>query len=97
MKSANPLFSYDRIIQRVYSHPLPQRQAAELILAWIVCARRHLLWHEIQAIFSIDLESETVDFEGRRLRGMDIKDLCGSLVEISSNKAIELVHHTARS
>jgi hypothetical protein len=55
------------------------------------------MWHEIQAIFSIDLESEKVDFQGRRLRGMDIKDLCGSLVEISSNKAVELVHHTARS
>ena len=81
----------------MYSHPLPQRQAAERILSWIVCAKRKLFWHEIQAVFSIDIESETVDFEGRRLRGMDIKDLCGSLVDISSNKLIQLVHDTARS
>jgi hypothetical protein len=56
-----------------------------------------LQWHEIQAIFSIDLDLGIVDFAGRRLRGVDIKDLCGSLVEISSGRAIELVHHTAKS
>lgn len=72
------------------------------MLEWIVCAKRTLRWNELQAIFSLDLNTETVDFEGRCLRPNALdqchsvaKRLCGSLVEIS-NDIIHLVHHTAK-
>jgi len=90
------IFSYDRIVERVFSHSPSQRQAAERILSWIVCSRRQLLRHEIQAIFCIRLESETLDFQENCLRE-DIEILCGSLVTISSTNIVELVHHTARA
>ncbi len=88
---------YDRIYQRIQSNGAQQREAAERIIAWVVCCKRALQWHEIQSIFAIDLDLRIVDFQGRRLRGVDVKDLCGSLIDVSSNRAIELVHHTAKS
>ncbi|KAE8449030.1 hypothetical protein EG329_008618 [Mollisiaceae sp. DMI_Dod_QoI] len=55
---------YDRIYQRIESNGAQQREAAEKIIAWVVCCKRALQWHEIQSMFAIDLEMSTVDFQG---------------------------------
>jgi len=68
---------------------------AAKLLGWLVCARRSLKWHEIQGAISVDLENRSIDFKDRQLC-VDSKDLCGSLVEISSGGVISLVHATAR-
>ena len=52
-------------------------------------------WYEIQGAMSVDLEHQTVDYEGRMHR-VHPKVLCASLVEIRSDESIELVHATAR-
>lgn len=39
--------------------------------------------HEILAIFSTDLGSALIDFHGRRLQDVDIKNLPDYLVEIT--------------
>ena len=87
--------SYERIVNRVYNNPVvPEREDAARIISWVVCARRPLKWNEIQAIFSTDVESQSVDFSDRlRVTG---KDICGSLVDIRPGDIIELVHETAR-
>ena len=88
--------SYERIVERIYRNPVvAEWQVAERLLGWIVCAKRALKWHEIQGAVSIGLKDRTVDFDERRLR-IDMKDICGSLVEIHPEDTIELVHVTAR-
>ena len=88
---------YERIAHRVFENPIEsEREDAQRILSWVVCARRPLKWHEFQGgIFSIDTGSQTVDFEDRRLR-VTSKDLCGSLIEIRPGDTIELVHRSAK-
>ncbi|KAL9064863.1 MAG: hypothetical protein Q9161_008605 [Pseudevernia consocians] len=83
--------AYERIAHRVFENPIEsEREDAQRILSWVVCARRPLKWHEFQGgIFSIDTDSQTVDFEDRRLR-VTSKDLCGSLIEIRPGDTIEL-------
>jgi hypothetical protein len=87
---------YKRIVDRIYQNPIKaEREDSTRILSWIVCAKRPLKWHEIQGLLSIKLEDRTVDFEEQRLR-VDMKDLCGSLVEIHRGNTIELVHLSAK-
>ena len=66
-----------------------------MLLGWLVCAKRPLKWHEIQAAKSIDLDSETVDLERKRFL-TDSKHLCGSFVEDRPDDTIELVHLSAK-
>ena len=57
-------------------------------------AKRPLKKHEIQGFCSMD-EVGNVDYEKKSLRD-DIKDLCGSLVEVDSAGTIEFVHITLK-
>lgn len=90
--------AYERIAHRVFNNPIKaEREDAQEILSWVICARRPLKWYEFQGgIFSIDTGSQTVDFEDRRLR-VTGRDLCGSLIEMRPGNTIELVHRTAKS
>jgi len=87
---------YSRIIDRVFNEAKePERKIAAQLLSWIVCAKRPLKWQEIQGAVSIDLDTQTVDFDERRL-SVDSKHLCGSLVEIRPGGVVDLVHLTAK-
>ncbi len=72
-----------------------ERDAARKILAFLICTKRPLKTHELQALFCIETESQTIDFEERQLR-VASKDLCGALIEIRVDKTIELVHRSAK-
>ncbi|KAK8084664.1 hypothetical protein PG997_005935 [Apiospora hydei] len=87
---------YSRILQRI-TDGLPDDtiKTIEQLLGWICCAKRPLKWYEIQVAASIDLHSETVIAEGRRLAD-DAKDLCASFVEVHDDQTIEFVHSTVR-
>lgn len=88
-------FRYERIVERIYSNEnVAEREQAQKLLGWVVCAKRPLKWHEIQGAISIDIEHQTVDFEGSLV--LDVKELCGSLVERLPGDRIELVHSTAK-
>jgi hypothetical protein len=90
------LHSYARIVTRIYENPNPaQRQTARQLLGWITCAKRSLKWQEIQGATSIDVAQRFVNFEGRQLPD-HIREICGSLVDISPGNRIQLVHKTAR-
>jgi hypothetical protein len=81
---------------RIFHHPKQSwRDAAKKLLGWMVCAKRPLMWHEIQGAVAIRLEDGTIDFDERRLR-VSAKELCGSLVDVHTCGTVELVHSTAR-
>ncbi len=87
---------YRRIAQRVFDNvKRSEREDAQKILAWVTCAKRPLKWHEVQALFAIDVELQTVNFEDRQLR-VTSKDLCGSLIETRIDNTIEIVHRSAK-
>lgn len=65
------------------------------LLGWMVCAKRPLRWHEIQAARSINTRDQTFDFMNRRLRS-DIQMYCGSLIQVLPGERVELVHTTAK-
>ena len=70
---------------------------ATQILSWVTIAQRNLRWHEIQGAISLDIETRVVDFEGRRFSDEDgPKDFCGSLLEVTKEGTIILVHSTAK-
>ena len=59
-------------------------------------------WREVQALFYVNPERNTCDYDGRKLR-KGCKELCGSLVDLhqrkdeSENEAfLDIVHQTAR-
>ncbi|KAI1376891.1 hypothetical protein F4677DRAFT_459629 [Hypoxylon crocopeplum] len=88
--------AYSRILERLLGQASSaERVSSETLLRWLVCAKRALKWHEIQAAKSIHVESQSVDLERRRFR-VDSKDLCGSLVEIRDDGTVEFVHTTAK-
>ena len=81
----------------MYQNPnIGQREIAKKVLGWITCSKRSLSWHEIQAALSIDTNDQTVNLESRRLCP-DVKEICGSLVEIAPQGRVQLVHGTAKS
>lgn len=88
--------SYSRIVARIYDNPnLRERDIAKKLIGLIVCAKRPLKWHEIQAVMSIDTDLCSIDFETRSLRA-SILDFCGSLIEILPGERVQIVHQSAR-
>src|SRR5215469_1295346 len=87
---------YERILNRMYRTLTPhQWQIACELLGWMVCAKRPLRWHEIQAARSINTTDQTFDFTSRKLRS-DIRTYCGSLIQELPGQRVQLVHTTAK-
>lgn len=57
-------------------------------------AKRPMKKYEIQGFCSMD-ENGNVDYQNNCLRD-DIKDLCGSLVEVCPGETIEFIHTTVK-
>jgi hypothetical protein len=79
---------------------LNQWTLVKKLLGWIICAKRPLKWQEIQAVLSIDHDSQYFNFRERSVRS-DVEQLCGSLVRVlpaerPEDNRIDLVHVTAR-
>jgi hypothetical protein len=70
-------------------------RASVFLLQWLVCARRTVAWREIQAAKAIDIETQSVDLERRRICTSP-KDLCGSLVDVRDDGTVEFIHATAK-
>jgi hypothetical protein len=88
--------SYERIVARIAQNPNDaEREAAQMLLGWMVCAKRPLRWHEIQGAVSLDTVNQTFEFEQRQLR-KHIRELCGSLIDVLPGDRVELVHGTAK-
>lgn len=98
------IIRYERVaIRMLQEAPPAARQGASNILGWVTCAARPLRWREIQSLFCIDVESNTMDYEGKRLR-VSCKKLCGSLVDVhhvvhgqaGPDDIVTIVHESAR-
>jgi hypothetical protein len=88
--------SYARIVKRIFTNPnLAQQRTAKKLVGWITFAKRPLKWQEIQGAASIDVDQGVVNFCGRQLPD-DIRQMCGSLVEVLPGDRVQLVHTTAR-
>lgn len=72
-----------------------RRNVTKKLLSWISLSKRPLRWFEIQAGISIDLDTETINEENRRLVDTS-KDLCASFVEVHTDQTVELVHSTVK-
>jgi hypothetical protein len=93
---ADEIASYSRIVVRIYENPdAGHREIAMKLLGWITCSKRPFKWHEIQGALSIDTDEQHVD-DARRLCS-DIRDICGTLVDILPGDRVQLVHGTAKS
>ena len=78
--------SYDRIMKRLLDpNTGPQSRASNIrmLLGWLACTKRPLKWYEMQGAVTIDLDTGQILLK-RHFRE-DYKDLCASLVEISSD------------
>lgn len=82
-----------RLFERASSR---EGEASRAVFRWLIYAKRPLRWHEIQAAQAINLDGQRVDWETRRFR-VGPKDLCGSLVALSRDGAVDFVYSTARS
>ncbi|KAH7336622.1 hypothetical protein BKA65DRAFT_37368 [Rhexocercosporidium sp. MPI-PUGE-AT-0058] len=88
--------AYSRIVVRIYQNPnIAQRETAKRLLGWITSSKRALKWHEIQGAISMNTQDQTVDFKNRRLCA-DVRDICGSLIEVLPGDRVQLVHGTAK-
>jgi hypothetical protein len=66
-----------------------------LLFGWLVCAKRPLRWHEMQAILCFDQLEFKFDLEDNMLRH-DMENYLGSIVHVLEGGYIRLVHSTAR-
>lgn len=89
-------FRYARIVKRIFERKnIVLQLLARRVLGWITCAKRPLTWREIQAASAIDVRNGVVDFDRRKITS-EIREICGSLVDILPGGRIQLVHATAR-
>ena len=87
---------YERIVCRMVRQLSPsQWKHAQKLLGWIVCAKRPLMWYEIQCAISMEPNHQVIDIQTMGLVH-HIRDLCGSLVRELPGGRLELVHSTAR-
>ncbi|KAM6519204.1 hypothetical protein FALCPG4_012851 [Fusarium falciforme] len=70
-------------------------EKSKLLLGWLVCAKRPLKWHEMQAILSFDAQEATVDFDNLMLKD-DVRRYLGSIVHVLDGDHVRLIHTTAR-
>ncbi|KAM0266942.1 hypothetical protein ACHAPA_006328 [Fusarium lateritium] len=71
-------------------------QRTMLLFGWLVCAKRPLRWHEMQAILCFDQLNFKFDLEDNMLR-QDMENYLGSIVHVLEGGYIRLVHSTART
>jgi len=94
---------YERVVVHILDNTNEvERNIANSILGWLICAERSLLWKEVQSLFCIKVEEVTADPDFRLTDSC--KHFCGSLVEVGGGLGltpgpdgkVELVHETAR-
>lgn len=89
-------YSYGRIMARIEAEASPTRwEEVRMVLGWLVCAKRPLKWHEIQAMKALNLDKESFQYDRQRFRPAP-KDLFDSLVEHRDDGTVQLVHLSAK-
>jgi hypothetical protein len=91
-----PDYRYELILRHIKHVSSPAEwEKTKKILGWLLCAKRHLTWKEIQVALSINTDELTIEYDDRHLR-MHIHDLCGSLILMDGDR-VSLVNSTAKT
>ncbi|PCD18562.1 hypothetical protein FGRA07_06315 [Fusarium graminearum] len=92
---------YEKLLEAV-KHRLQCQRGGEAkwrrsksLFGWLVCAKRPLKWHEIQAILCFDERELKVDFEDKMMR-KDVETYLGSIIHVLDGDNIRLIHSSAR-
>ncbi|KFA81095.1 hypothetical protein S40288_00970 [Stachybotrys chartarum IBT 40288] len=89
--------AYATIINRLRENDYAWTTAKK-IFSWLVCAKRPLKWHELQAIMSMDVDMHgDVKLHPNERSSSDVREVCGSVIHVMDGTNIELVHHTAKA
>ncbi|KAH7255325.1 uncharacterized protein BKA55DRAFT_688340 [Fusarium redolens] len=92
---------YERLLDSVKNSLVAQPggtarwERSKLLFGWLICAKRPLRWHEMQAILCFDLDKPKIDFENNMLR-QDMEKYLGAIVHVLDGGHIRLIHSTAR-
>jgi hypothetical protein len=71
---------------------------AKKIFGLLAGAKRPLKWCELQAALSLEVSPSgavTMDFQSNMLRN-DIRETCGTLVQVVQQNRVEFIHSTTR-
>nr|ANF07002.1 hypothetical protein FVEG_03173 [Fusarium verticillioides] len=92
---------YERLLDSVKNSLMAQAggparwERSKLLFGWLICAKRPLRWHEMQAILCFDPDKLQINFENNMLR-QDMEKYLGSIVHVLDGGYIRLIHSTAR-
>ncbi|KAI8934776.1 hypothetical protein NX059_008463 [Plenodomus lindquistii] len=86
---------YSRILTRLATLTGQPSEKSFQLLTWLVCAKRPLKWREVQCAVSIDVADQSVDWDHKHFT-VEPKDLCGSLVELHTDGAVNIIHKSAK-
>ncbi|RGP70131.1 early growth response 1-b [Fusarium sporotrichioides] len=92
---------YEKLLEGLKTRLQSQRggeaqwQRSKSLLGWLVCAKRPLRWHEMQAILCFDERELKVDFENKMMR-KDVEKYLGSIIHVLDGDNIRLIHSSAR-
>ncbi|KAF4957211.1 hypothetical protein FGADI_3276 [Fusarium gaditjirri] len=92
---------YERLLDSVKNSLMTQQggslrwERSKLLFGWLICAKRPLRWHEMQAILCFNPYKLHIDFENNMLR-QDMEKYLGSIVHVLDGGYIRLIHSTAR-
>ncbi|XEV00969.1 hypothetical protein FSHL1_006256 [Fusarium sambucinum] len=92
---------YEKLLEAVKTRLQSKRggeaqwQRSKSMFGWLVCAKRPLRWHEMQAILSFDERELKIDFENKMMR-QDVEKYLGSIIHVLDGDNIRLIHSSAR-
>jgi hypothetical protein len=91
--------AYHKIIDRLERESVrSQWMMAKKIFGLLAGAKRPLKWCELQAALSLEISPSgavTMDFQSNMLRN-DIRETCGTLVQVVQQNRVEFIHSTTR-
>ncbi|KAI9157913.1 hypothetical protein HJFPF1_05898 [Paramyrothecium foliicola] len=89
--------AYNRILERLRNENESAWEEAKRIFSWLICSRRPLKWHELQAVLSMRVdENGALQHSPIDRLCCDIREVCGSLIRVVGN-TIEFIHETVET
>lgn len=91
--------SYHKIIDRLERESVrSQWTMAKKIFGLLAGVKRPLKWYELQAALSLEVSAVgkvSMDYHNNQLRN-DIRETCGTLVQVVQKNRVEFIHSTTR-
>jgi hypothetical protein len=89
-------YSYNRILTRIQETASESRwKEVQMVLGWLVVAKRPLKWSEIQCLKALNLNKSSIEYDRKKFL-LAPKDLFDSLVDWRDDGTVQLVHLSAK-